>query len=182
MATAIQQSGYTPEKAVPRHCDLKVKLLEPDAKAPFRTSTEAAGLDVHTYETVTIPIGEQVKIPTKIAIELPKGYHGQLHVRSSLASKHQACIETGIIDSDYRGEIFILLSNNGNNDITITKGDRIAQLIIVKDPEVEIIQTDELSTTERAAGGFGSTNEKAHKHKHKEHMHIPMPVPPQAPV
>jgi dUTP pyrophosphatase len=159
MASALQQSGYRQEEEQSK-CELRVKLLDPEAKVPVKGSTEAAGWDIYCHETVTVPAGEQSKISTKIAIELPKGYHGQLHIRSSLSTKYRARVEAGIIDSDYRGKVFIILSNNSNVELTLNKGERIAQLTIVEDPQVVVTVTDNLGQTERNAGGFGSTGTK----------------------
>jgi dUTP pyrophosphatase len=158
MATAIQQSGYTPpHQSNESDCEVKIRLLDNDAQLPVQASSEAAGLDIHAQETVIIPSGEQSKISTRLAMEILSGYHGQIHVRSSLAAKRQARIEAGIIDSDYRGEVFVLLSNNGPDPLSITKGDRIAQIIIVKDPTVTITPVEELTRTIHNEGGFGST-------------------------
>jgi dUTP pyrophosphatase len=159
MASALQQSGYC-QVDKPQKCEMKVKLLAPEAKAPVKGSTEAAGWDDYCHEDITIEAGHQSKISTKIAIELPKGYHGQLHVRSSLSTKYCARVEAGIIDSDYRGEIFIILSNNSTVPLILNKGEQVAQLIIVEDPEVTITVTENLEATEQNTGGFGSTGTK----------------------
>jgi dUTP pyrophosphatase len=156
MATALYQAGYQPqlETAQPK---LQVKLLSNNGLPPVRGSNSAAGLDIHTSEDAVIAVGEQSKIGTKIALEIPTGYHGQLMVRSSYASKYRARVETGTIDADYRGEIFILISNHGDQPIIIKKGERIAQLLIIEDPKVSIEITHELNDTIRGDGGFGST-------------------------
>jgi hypothetical protein len=108
MATALIQAGYRNElEDIP--CTLKVKLLDPTALAPVRGSAEAAGLDIHSHCTLVINPQTQAKISTKVALELPPGYHGQLFVRSSYALKYQARVEAGTIDSDYRGEVFVLI-------------------------------------------------------------------------
>jgi dUTP pyrophosphatase len=178
MASAIQQSGYTPSTVTNEaECEVKVRLLDKDTQLPVQATTEAAGLDIHAQESITIPSGEQVKISTKLAMEIPVGYHGQIHVRSSLAAKHRARVEAGIIDSDYRGEIFVLLSNNGQSDFDIVKGERIAQIIIVKDPMVTVKETNELSTTVRNKGGFGSTGKYTPTNKPSA-TPSPIPMPP----
>jgi deoxyuridine 5'-triphosphate nucleotidohydrolase len=159
MASALQQSGYRQEDTV-EPCLVKIKLLSTDAKKPVKGSDEAAGWDIYTKEKVSISSGSQSKISTHIAIEMPPGYHGQLHIRSSLAAKYGARVEAGIIDSDYRGEIFIIMSNNGKKEMNIEKGERIAQLIIVQDPNVSMTITEALGRTAREAGAFGSTGTK----------------------
>jgi dUTP pyrophosphatase len=161
MATALQQSGFIPEKEeTTQVCDLKIKLLDPDAKCPVQASPEAAGFDIYSHEDLTIAPGEQSKIGTKIALEIPLGYHGQLLVQSGYAAKYCARVEAGVIDSDYRGEVYVLISNNGNKEMVISKGDQIAQMIIVQDPSVSLSVTKELSTTARDKAGFGSTGLK----------------------
>jgi dUTP pyrophosphatase len=157
MATALLQAGYRKESDTTSECLLKVRLLDDTATAPIRGSHEAAGLDIFSSDTITIRPQTQAKVGTKIALEMPPGYHGQIHIRSSYASNHKARIEAGTIDSDYRGEIFMIISNNGTENITITKGDRAAQLIIVKDPQVKVEINNDLSTTDRETQGFGST-------------------------
>ena len=142
MATALMQSGYRQELEIPQaECILKVKLLHDTAHEPVRGSQEAAGLDIHSAATYLIPPGAQQKISTKLAMEFPPGYHGQLCVRSGHALKQRARIEAGTIDSDYRGEVFVLMTNNGENVIHISPGDRIAQMLIIKDPTVKWIST-----------------------------------------
>ena len=121
MATAIQQSGYIPEQE--DVCRVKFKLMHSNAKVPERGTVEAAGLDLYADNTVVVKPGAQTIIPTGVAMELPHGYHAQLHVRSSYAAKYQARVEAGIIDSDYRGQIFVILSNNGQQPIPINQGD-----------------------------------------------------------
>jgi dUTP pyrophosphatase len=125
MVSVLQQSGYHQDDEQTK-CELKVKLLAPEAKVPVKGSTEVAGWDIYCHEDVIVPAGQQSKILTKIAIKLPKGYHGQLHVRISLSTKYCTHVEAGIIDSDYRGEIFIILSNNSNATLALNKGERMA--------------------------------------------------------
>jgi dUTP pyrophosphatase len=165
MATAIQQSGFEPTKE--EICRMKIKLLSPKVQLPQRGTVEAAGLDLYTCDATTIKSGGQTIIPTGIAIELPPGYHAQLQIRSSYAAKYRARIEAGLIDSDYRGQIFAIMSNNGNEDINIASGERFAQMVIVKDPDVTVTVSHELQETNRQNGKFGSTGRKE----------IPIPVP-----
>jgi dUTP pyrophosphatase len=158
MATAIQQSGYVPSNE--EVCRLKIKLLSPSAQVPQRGSAEAAGLDLYTCEATTVKPGGQTIIPTGIALEMPPGYHAQIQIRSSYAAKYQARIEAGLIDSDYRGQVFAIMSNNGNEEIKISSGERFAQLVIVKDPSVTVSVSHDLQTTARQDGKFGSTGTK----------------------
>ena len=103
--------------------------------------------------------GAIMAIPTGFAIELPTGYEAQIRPRSGLALKHGVTIANapGTIDSDYRGEIAVILINNGNRGFTITRGMRIAQMVFAAVTTATPIEVDDLDDTERAAGGFGST-------------------------
>ena len=156
MATALQQAGYSAIKEK-RQLRLNVKRLNPTVKLPVRATDGAAAFDVYSGEDVEVPARQQVKISTKLCLEIPKGYYVQLLVRSSFASKYRARIEAGTIDSDYRGEVFILLSNNGSESLSIKTNERIAQLVMHKVPDVIVNPVNELSTTKRADDGFGST-------------------------
>jgi dUTP pyrophosphatase len=157
MATALLQAGYQKSVDEEYECTLKVKLLDSNAIAPQKGSDQAAGLDIYSSENVIIAPGTQKKIGTKIALEIPQGYHGQLYSRSGYVTKYRARVEAGTIDSDYRGEVFVVISNNGDGDIDIKTGDRIAQLVIAKDHNVTIEVKEQLSATIRNENGFGST-------------------------
>ncbi len=140
---------------------LKIKILKDGAVVPKRATEESAGLDLSALleNPVTINPHEIVKIPTGIAIELEKGFAGLIYPRSGLAAKHGISLANcvGVVDSDYRGEVLVAVINHSDTPFTVNPGERIAQLVIspVILPEVEI--TDNLNTTERGAGGFGST-------------------------
>ncbi len=111
---------------------------------------------------VAIQPGETVLIPTGFAIELPAGYEAQIRPRSGLAAKHQVGIlnSPGTIDSDYRGEVKIILTNFGKNVFTVKKGDRIAQMVIGSYTKIFWNEVESLSETARGAGGFGHTGTK----------------------
>lgn len=142
---------------------LKVKLLSEDATLPSRGKSGDAGLDIYAAEDVIL-LGIQpprlpptiTKVKTGIAVEIPKGKVGLIWDRSSLGSK---LIKTfgGVVDSGYRSELLVCLSNFGYHDYQIKRGDRIAQLIIQDFSELTPEVVDELSSTERGSGGFGST-------------------------
>lgn len=141
---------------------VKVKLVRPTATVPERWTAGAAGFDlVACWKRLIIPPGEHVAIPTGVALELPYGYEGQIRPRSGLAKRTLVTVlnAPGTIDSDYRGEIEVLLINHGVEPHIVRHGDRIAQLIIQRIPDVEFVQVDELSPTKRGADGFGSTGE-----------------------
>ena len=167
MATALQKAGIKKQKqsssnitttSVPQ---LQVKLLTPKATMPHRATATAAGLDMYSAQSVTIPSKQQVKISTAVAMAIPAHLSGQLQIRSSLALKHQLELKAGLIDSDYRGEIFIILYNNNTEDYKINEGDRIAQMVLHEVPEVELVHSEELDSTDRNEGGFGSTGKSA---------------------
>lgn len=140
---------------------IAVKKVRPNAILPTYGSNEAAGADLYACleESVTIGAGETVFIPTGIAMEVPKGYAGLVYARSSLGAKRglAPANKVGVIDSDYRGEIAVVLHNHGQVAQTVAPGERIAQLVItpVLTPAYE--EVDELTDTHRGSGGFGST-------------------------
>jgi dUTP pyrophosphatase len=140
---------------------VQFKRLHPDAKLPERMTPGSAGLDLFAYPAphITVRFGEIVRIKTGIAAAIPAGYEGQVRPRSGLASKHGITVlnSPGTIDSDYRGEILVILINHGTQPVTINHGDRIAQLVICPVATPEIVEVDELPGSERGTGGFGST-------------------------
>jgi dUTP pyrophosphatase len=140
---------------------LKVKLLSEDATAPKRMNEFDAGYDISSADDYIIyPGPHHQAVSTKIAVAIPPGYYGRIAPRSGLAFKYGIDVLAGVIDSGYRNEIKVILVNHGDKNFTICTGDRIAQLIIEKiiTPPVEIV--DELDSTERGMGGFGSTGVK----------------------
>ena len=155
MATALQQAGYVPDKE--DICRVKVKMLHPLAQPPQKATEEAAAFDVYSTTAVSIKPGKQCLINTGVALEIPKGYHGELRIRSGLAAKHQARVEAGIIDSDYHGEVMIIMSNNSSDELKLSQKERVAQLLIVQDPTVTLNVAHDLGSTSRNTGKFGST-------------------------
>lgn len=140
---------------------IRVKQLRPGAKLPAYGTAEAAGADLYAClaAPVTLEPGASAFIPTGIALEVPKGCAGLIYARSGMACKRglAPANKVGVVDSDYRGEITVVLYNHGANSQTIENGERIAQFIItpVLTPAYELV--NELSDTERNTGGFGST-------------------------
>ena len=136
---------------------LKVELLSDKAKIPFRATTGAAGYDLHSIENLTLTPQTRKLIKTGIKIAISEGYYGRIAPRSSLAHKYGIDVFAGVIDSDYRGEVGIILYNSGDVEFNIGVGDRIAQLIITKimTPGIELVKN--LDNTIRNEGGFGST-------------------------
>lgn len=141
---------------------LKVKRL-PHCKAlPKYATAGSAGLDLTNAlaQALTLEPGERCRIPIGIIVEIPSGYEGQVRPRSGLADKAGISLTNcvGTIDSDYRGEVQVLVVNHGQKAYTFEPGERIAQLLITPVPQVEVVEVDELSEScERGAGGFGST-------------------------
>lgn len=142
---------------------LKIQKLHKDALIPEAKTDGAVGLDLASVERVklrpcSLCVGAY-SIPTGLAMEIPKGYHGEIYLRSSIGKKTKLRLanQVGIIDSDFRGEIKILVENIGRHDEVIEAGERIAQFILVKNTPVEIVEAETLSETERGSGGFGST-------------------------
>jgi dUTP pyrophosphatase len=145
---------------------LKVKRLPHCHDLPRYATAGSAGLDLTAGidRPVVIEPGKRTRIPTGLIIEVPPGYEGQVRPRSGLAYKAGVSLTNcvGTIDSDYRGELQVLLINHGSEPYTIEPGERIAQLMVVPVPRVEVVQVDELSDSEeRGEGGFGSTGRTA---------------------
>ncbi len=140
---------------------IRVKKLHPNAKLPTYGSLEAAGADLYACleEAVTIQPGEVFWVPTGIALEVPKGYAGLVYARSSMGVKRglAPANKVGVIDSDYRGEIRVVLLNHSKQPQTLEPGERVAQFIITPVLQPAYEEVAELSDTDRGAGGFGST-------------------------
>ena len=140
---------------------IAVKKVRANAILPAYGSQEAAGADLYACldEAVTIDAGETVFIPTGLAMEIPKGCAGLVYARSSLGAKRglAPANKVGVIDSDYRGEISVVLHNHSKTAQTVQPGERIAQLVITPVVTPVYEETDELSDTSRGSGGFGST-------------------------
>ena len=139
---------------------MKVKLIHPQAKAPTRGSSQAAGLDLCSVEQLFIWPGERKVVSTGLSIEIPPGFYGHIASRSGIAVKYGMMTMAGVIDADYRGEIKVVLYNSNKDEnakFEVSLGDRIAQLILLATPAFPIEVVTELSDTARAEGGFGST-------------------------
>ena len=132
-----------------------------DLPLPAAATPQSAGLDLlaAVAEPVTVAPGHRVLIPTGIAIALPNGWEAQVRPRSGLALKHGITIVNapGTIDSDYRGEIGVVLINHGDEPVAITRGMRIAQMVVARHATVAWDERPNLDTTARGAGGYGST-------------------------
>lgn len=139
---------------------LKVKRLDPDLPLPMRAHPGDAGADLYSAEDVTLAPGERALVGTGLAIALPMGTVGLIHPRSGLAAKHGLTVVNtpGTVDAQYRGELKVcLLNTDKHTPIEITRGMRIAQLVVQRVELVEFEEVDELDDTDRGAGGYGST-------------------------
>ena len=133
-----------------------------DLPLPAYETTGAAGLDLRAAlpgGPLRLEPGERLLVPTGLVLELPVGTEGQVRPRSGLALRHGVTLlnTPGTIDADYRGEVGVILINHGREAFAIQHGDRIAQLVVAAVLQAEIVEANELSETERGAGGFGST-------------------------
>lgn len=141
--------------------EVKVKKLYEDSIVPTFANEYAAGADLYAHldASVTLQPLERAMIGTGVAVEIPEGYWGAVHIRSGIAAKHGIMLanSVGVVDSDYRGQIYACVINMSNTTYTFESGDRIAQLVIRKQEKVSLTPIEELSDTVRAEGGFGST-------------------------
>jgi len=139
--------------------NLKIRKLNDLATVPFYAHTGDAGLDLFSVEDIEIPVGESKLVPTGISIELPPKTEAQIRPKSGLALKHQITVlnTPGTIDEGYRGEIGVILINHGKNTFQVSKGMKVAQMVISPVLQVEIEEVDNLSSTLRGDNGFGST-------------------------
>lgn len=128
---------------------------------PAYMTPGAVGLDLRAAvdESVRLEPGERELVPTGIRVAIPAGYEGQIRPRSGLAIKHGVTLlnAPGTVDSDYRGEVRVVLANLGAEPFTVRRGERIAQMVIAPVTRAELVPTDALTATERGAGGFGHT-------------------------
>jgi len=140
---------------------LRVRKKDEGVPLPKYETSGSAGLDIKAFiaSDLAIPPMGRVKIPTGLFLEIPEGYEAQIRPRSGLALKWGITLlnSPGTIDSDYRGELEVILINTGSESFTVKNGDRIAQMVISPVVRVTISEAEHLSETERGVGGFGST-------------------------
>jgi dUTP pyrophosphatase len=129
---------------------------------PAYATRGSAGMDLRASESARIGPGEYKAVATGLFLEIPEGFEGQVRPRSGLALKHGVTLlnAPGTIDSDYRGEVRVILINHGRTTFVVEPGDRIAQLVFAKTTRAKLCPRDELSGTDRGEGGFGSTGLK----------------------
>lgn len=135
---------------------MKFKRTDPRAKAPTKAYAGDAGWDIYATESVLVPAGGEMLVPTGIAFEIPEGWHIQVHTRSSYGKK-QLRLHLGIIDAGYRNEISVWVCNHSAQDYQVLAGDKVAQLLLLPVPEVQLEEAQELSDSERGTRGHGSS-------------------------
>jgi dUTP pyrophosphatase len=144
--------------------NVKVRLRRvaqrgPPLELPRYETAGSAGLDLRADEPVALAPGERRLVPTGLAVELPPGFEGQVRPRSGLALRLGVGMVNapGTIDSDYRGEVGVILVNHGQEPVSFARGERIAQLVVAPVARAELVLVDDLAGSDRGAGGFGST-------------------------
>ena len=139
---------------------LLVQKLDPSAKLPSYAYEGDAGMDLFSLEETKVDAGEKVEVRTGLKFAIPRGYAGFVWDKSGLAAKHHLKTMAGVIDSNYRGELLVILTNLGKKMYKIEKGSKVAQLVIkpVENPEIQ--EGDIKDATERGQGGFGSSGDK----------------------
>ena len=126
---------------------------------PAKAHFDDAAFDLRSRVDMVLPVRKSVLVPAGFSLELPVGFEAQIRPRSGLALKHDLMLTNspGTIDAGYRGEVGVIMNNGGTAEFEIKRGDRIAQMVIAKLPEVELVCVESLSETGRGEGGFGST-------------------------
>lgn len=138
---------------------IKFNKTHKDAKEPKQTSPGANGYDLSNIEEVLIPACGRKLVSTGLRVEIPSGYYVLINSRSGLALNHGLIAFNGLIDSDYRGEIKLLLFNFDDKDIHLAKGTRCAQLIAQQNISMDFVEVESLNETERGIKGFGSSGD-----------------------
>ncbi|MBO7482415.1 MAG: dUTP diphosphatase [Kiritimatiellae bacterium] len=138
---------------------LGFKRIHPDAVLPAYAHPSDAGMDLKSVEDVVIAPGRRALVHTGLVVNLPPMHEAQVRPRSGLALKHGVTVlnTPGTIDAGYRGEIGVILVNLGDGPFAVSKGDKIAQLVIAPVLQPEVVEVDAIDETDRGAGGFGST-------------------------
>jgi len=133
-------------------------MMSEDAFEPRRATSGSAGYDLKSVQDVEIESGSREQVKTGVILEIPNGFYGQIKSRSGLTMKFGLDVAGGVIDSDYRGEIIVILCNNGKKKYKVSKGDSIAQIIVVPYAALKLNLVSSLTSTKRGNNGFGSTD------------------------
>lgn len=138
---------------------IKIETVDPNAQIPQYATTGSAGMDLHCTEDFVLAPMSRMLIPTGLKMAIPEGYEGQIRPRSSLALKFGVTVlnTPGTIDSDYRGEVKVILANLSTEEYRAWRGERIAQIVFAKVSQLSVEEVTELPETDRGEGGFGST-------------------------
>ncbi len=137
--------------------EFAIELFHPEAQLPTKGSPEAAGYDLYSVETVSLMPGERQAISIGIKSQIPKGYYGRIAGRSGLALKDGLSVLAGVVDSDYRGVWKVILLNTGKDRTYLSRGSRIAQVILTKIANFSVVEIKDVDITDRGEGGYGST-------------------------
>jgi dUTP pyrophosphatase len=140
--------------------EIAIRRLRPEAKLPARAYSGDAGIDLSACDRIELAPGERALVPTGLAIAIPEGYAGYVQPRSGLAARHGISIvnSPGLVDAGYRGELMVNLINTDLRErFVVEPGMRIAQLVVLEVPDVELVEVDELPATERGVRGTGSS-------------------------
>ncbi|XP_010263699.1 PREDICTED: deoxyuridine 5'-triphosphate nucleotidohydrolase-like [Nelumbo nucifera] len=156
MAKQSEQNGV-PEVTQDLPTLLRVKKLSEKAILPTRASPLSAGYDLSSAAETKVPARGKALVPTDLSIGIPDGTYARIAPRSGLAWKHSIDVGAGVIDADYRGPVGVVLFNHSDADFEVKPGDRIAQLIIEKIMTPDVLEVEDLDSTQRGSGGFGST-------------------------
>lgn len=143
--------------------EVKIKMADGCSDlVPAKAHPDDAAWDLRSRADMELPVGTSTLVPTGLFIELPVGYEAQVRPRSGLALKHDLTLTNspGTIDAGYRGEVGIIMYNAGKSVFKINRGDRVAQMVICKLPEISLVEAGDLSDSGRGRGGFGSTGKK----------------------
>ncbi|KAL8554960.1 hypothetical protein ACS0TY_002953 [Phlomoides rotata] len=153
----IDDNGVSELKPSEISAFLLVKRLSEKAILPSRASPLSAGYDLSSAVETKVPARGKALVPTDLSIAVPEGTYARIAPRSGLALKQSIDVGAGVVDADYRGPVGVILFNHSDVDFEVKHGDRIAQLIIQKIVTPEVTEVDDLDTTVRGSGGFGST-------------------------
>jgi dUTP pyrophosphatase len=145
-----------PDRAPAPSCSVPV-VREEGVEMPEYSSAAAAGADLRASEAIEIPAGGRAAVPTGLKVQIPAGHVGLVWPRSGLAVRHGIDTLAGVIDSDYRGEVRVVLANHGSEPFPIAAGDRVAQLLVQRVERAVFVPSAALEDTARGTGGFGST-------------------------
>lgn len=141
--------------------ELQIQRLRPEASLPGRAYAGDAGLDLAAVERMVLRPGERAVVPTGIAVAIPEGFAGFVQARSGLAMRHGIAVvnSPGLVDSGYRGELRVILLNTDRDETFVVEaGDRIAQLVVLPVPELDLVEVEALPESERSVQGFGSSH------------------------